>query len=58
MVIDLYATGETELERMFNLIQMGDFISYYLAILNDVNPTPVEAIENLKTELAKVVINP
>jgi glucose/mannose-6-phosphate isomerase len=52
-VIDIYATGETALERIFNLIQMGDFVSYYLAILNEVDPTPVEVIESLKRELAK-----
>jgi glucose/mannose-6-phosphate isomerase len=52
MVIDLYASGETEIQRVFNLIQMGDFVSYYLAILADVDPSPVEIIENLKKELA------
>lgn len=52
MVIDLWATGETELERMFNLIQMGDFVSYYLAVLNEKDPTPVDVIENLKKELS------
>ena len=52
MVIDLWATGETEMERVFNLIQMGDFVSYYLAIMNETDPTPVDAIENLKKELA------
>ena len=55
MVIDLWATGETKLERIFNLIQMGDFVSYYLAIMNEIDPSPVEAIENLKEELAKTV---
>jgi glucose/mannose-6-phosphate isomerase len=53
-VIDIYASGETDIERMFNLLQMGDFLSYYLAILKEVDPTPVEAIESLKTELAKI----
>ncbi len=52
-VIDLYASGETELERMFNLIQMGDFVSYYLAILYEVDPTPVAAIDDLKEALSK-----
>lgn len=51
-VIDIYASGETEIERMFNLLQMGDFLSYYLAILNEVDPTPVAAIESLKSKLA------
>ncbi len=54
MVIDLYATGDSILERMWNLIQMGDFISYYLAVLNEVDPTPVEPIENLKAELSRL----
>lgn len=52
MVIDLYASGETEMQRVFNLIQMGDFVSYYLAILSDVDPSPVDIIESLKKELA------
>ena len=52
MVIDLWAAGDTPLERVFNLIQMGDFVSYYLAILNQVDPTPIELIERLKKELA------
>ncbi|MCP4685961.1 MAG: bifunctional phosphoglucose/phosphomannose isomerase [bacterium] len=52
-VIDIYASGETRLERMFSLLQMGDFVSYYLAILHEVNPTPVDIIENLKKEIAE-----
>lgn len=35
------------------LILWGDFVSYYLAILNGVDSTPVEPIERLKQELAK-----
>ncbi len=37
---------------MFSLIQLGDFASYYLAVLNEVDPTPVEVIESLKKALA------
>lgn len=51
-VVDLHSMGETRLERMFSLIQMGDFISYYLAVLNEVDPTPVDVIESLKQQLA------
>ena len=47
-VIEIESTGETPLQRMFSLIQYGDFVSYYLAILNGVDPTPVDAIEQLK----------
>jgi glucose/mannose-6-phosphate isomerase len=47
------SAGETPLERMFSLVQLGDFISYYLAVINDIDPTPVEAIETLKKQLAE-----
>lgn len=52
-VVDIQSVGETKLERMFYLIQLGDFISYYLAVLNEVDPTPVVAIERLKDQLNK-----
>lgn len=51
-VIDISAKGATTLTRMFNLIQLGDFVSYYLAILNEADPTPVEVIEALKKKLS------
>lgn len=34
-------------------VLLGDFVSYYLAILNGVDPTPVEAIDQLKKELTR-----
>jgi glucose/mannose-6-phosphate isomerase len=52
-VYELESKGSCLLERMFSLIQLGDFISFYLAILNQVDPTPVEVIDYLKSELAK-----
>jgi glucose/mannose-6-phosphate isomerase len=52
-VYELESKGGCLLERMFSLIQLGDFISFYLAILNEVDPTPVEVIDYLKRELAK-----
>lgn len=52
-VIDINSTASTILTRMFSLIQLGDFVSYYLAVLNEVDPTPVEVIESLKKSLAK-----
>lgn len=52
-VIELYSRGDSPLERMFSLIQMGDFVSYYLAILYKTDPTPVKVIEFLKNTLAE-----
>ncbi len=43
-----------DLERMFYFIQLLDFTSYYLALLNEVDPYPVAAIDYLKEKLAKI----
>jgi glucose/mannose-6-phosphate isomerase len=51
-VIEVPSQGEGPMARMFSLLHLGDFVSYYLAILNEVDPTPVEPIENLKRELS------
>jgi glucose/mannose-6-phosphate isomerase len=43
--------GETRLERILSLVLLGDLLSVYLAVLDGVDPTPVEPIERLKAEL-------
>ncbi|MBJ7328925.1 MAG: bifunctional phosphoglucose/phosphomannose isomerase [Solirubrobacteraceae bacterium] len=45
--------GQTTVERVFSLVLLGDLVSFYLGILRGVDPTPVDAIESLKAELAK-----
>lgn len=50
-VISVSGEGETRLERIFNLIYLGDWVSYHLALLNQVDPTPVDAITYLKEKL-------
>ena len=52
-IIEVFSQGDSPLLRMFSLIQLGDFISYYLAILNKIDPTPVKVIDYLKGELEK-----
>jgi glucose/mannose-6-phosphate isomerase len=52
-IINLDSRGEGLLARVLSLIYIGDFISYYLAILNKEDPTPVDEITYLKKELAK-----
>jgi len=47
--------GKGKMGRMFSLIFLGDVASYYLAILNQVDPSPVACIEDLKKELAKQI---
>lgn len=50
-VEEFHVQGEGILARMFSAIYFGDLVSYYLAILNRTNPTPVEVIERLKERL-------
>jgi glucose/mannose-6-phosphate isomerase len=50
-IVDI--AGESALAQMLSLVLLGDYISYYLAILNEVDPTPIETIDKLKKELRK-----
>jgi glucose/mannose-6-phosphate isomerase len=52
-VVKIYTKGNNLLAKIFSLIYIGDFISFYLAILNKVNPTPVDTISYLKKKLAE-----
>ncbi len=45
--------GESYLAQMLSLIHFGDYVSFYLAMLNGVDPTPVESIAFLKQRLAE-----
>jgi len=49
----LQGRGESRLAQMLSLIHFGDYVSFYLAMLNDVDPTPVETIAFLKQRLAE-----
>ena len=40
--------GETTLEKLFYLIHYGDYLTYHLAKLRDIDPEDVSAIEDLK----------
>ena len=42
------------MSRIFSLVYIGDFVSYYLAVLYGIDPTPVEKVTYLKNELAKI----
>ena len=46
----------SEVSEVMQMIMLGDFISYYLAILNNVQPNPVEIINTLKKQLADETI--
>jgi len=47
------AKGKSPLSQMMSAVILGDYVSYYLALLNDVDPSPVTAIDYLKGRLAE-----
>ena len=52
-VLEVSSIGSGLLARIFSLVYIGDFVSFYLAILNGSDPTPVEKITLINKELAK-----
>ncbi len=52
-VCDVEAEGEGPLARIFSTIYLGDMVSYFVALENGVDPTPVEAIDLLKDALRR-----
>jgi len=47
------ALGLSPLARMFSLIMMGDYVSVYLAVLRNEDPSANEVIDDLKAVLSK-----
>lgn len=45
------AQGETLLQQLLWTINFGDFVTIYLALLNGVDPGPVDLVEKFKKEL-------
>ncbi len=52
-ITEVWSEGKTRLARIFSLVHLGDWVSFYLAMLNGVDPMPVKVIDYLKSELAK-----
>ncbi len=53
-ISEVHTKGEGALARMLYAIYLGDFVSYYLAILRGMDPTPVDTIKRLKKRLERV----
>jgi glucose/mannose-6-phosphate isomerase len=51
VIHEVWSEGDSLLARIFSVICLGDFVSFYLACLNSVDPTPVAVIETLKQRL-------
>ena len=49
---DFYnANGESRLAHLWTALHFGDYLAYYLAMAYGMDPTPVEALQNLKAAL-------
>jgi glucose/mannose-6-phosphate isomerase len=53
LVHTVSAGGASTLARLFDLIYFGDFTATYLALLQEVDPSPVEVITKIKGRLAE-----
>jgi glucose/mannose-6-phosphate isomerase len=51
LVDSVKARGKSRLENMFNVLQFGDYVSYYVAMGNGVDPTPIPQIDMFKEML-------
>ncbi len=51
-VVEIESVGENKLQRVLSLVQVADFASFYLAVSNGIDPTPVDPIESLKKALS------
>lgn len=55
MNVDGYtAEGDSPLSNIWTALHFGDYVAYYLAMAYEVDPTPVAALENLKSQLKEV----
>jgi glucose/mannose-6-phosphate isomerase len=50
---EVQARGEDLLTKLLTLTYFGDYVSLYLAALNEVDPENIDSINTLKSELAK-----
>lgn len=51
-VIEIYSKGNSPIERAMYHVNMGDFISSYLAEIRNIDPNEIQVIEYLKSSLA------
>ena len=52
-VIEVRAKGSNPIEGMIHLVNLGDWVSLLIAEANNTDPVSIEAIDHLKSELAK-----
>lgn len=53
-ITEVWSEGRSRLARLFSLVHLGDWVSFYLAMLHGKDPMPVKVIDHLKEELGKL----
>ncbi|MCL2642107.1 MAG: bifunctional phosphoglucose/phosphomannose isomerase [Candidatus Bathyarchaeota archaeon] len=53
---EVWSQGKSRLAKMLSVIAVADFLSNYLAILREIDPTPVQTIDKLKESLKKNIV--
>lgn len=51
--LEVHSRGEKLLSRILSLVYIGDYVSFYLGILNGVDPTEIKSISNLKKGMSE-----
>jgi len=52
-IIEIKGEGKYLLTRIFEMVYLGDWVSYYLALLNGIDSTPIPLITKLKNILSE-----
>ncbi len=52
-IIEVFGEGKSTLARIFSMIYIGDWVSYYLALLYDKDPYKIKSINLLKETLSQ-----
>lgn len=53
-IFEVFGKGKSKLARMFSQIYIGDWVSYYLALLYGKDPIKIGSIDTLKEALSKM----
>lgn len=49
----IFPEATSRLSELFMMVEFGDYVSYYMALLNGVDPSPVEIVQYFKDQIKK-----
>ena len=55
-IFEVWSKGESAIERALYLVHLGDWVSYYLSELKQVDIMDIKSIDLLKSELSKIPV--